>query len=215
MTSIRERSRESDAGLGFGMTTAGLDRLYDSLDHRTVELLHERRSTGSNHGRGWLLRRSLLAADMLGLALAYALAQRLAIARHGDHVDALGEFLLFAVSLPVWAVAAKSYGLYDRDEEHADHSAVDDFVGVFHLVTVGTFFLLAVGHFTDWFQPPFSKLFVFWLLAIVSVTFARIAARAFCRRRVASCRTRSSSAPGTCGQDLRGRCRSTLSTAST
>ena len=202
MTSIRERSRESDAGLGFGMTTAGLDRLYDSLDHRTVELLHERRSTGSNHGRGWLLRRSLLAADMLGLALAYALAQRLAIARHGDHVDALGEFLLFAASLPVWAVAAKSYGLYDRDEEHANHSAVDDFVGVFHLVTVGTFFLLAVGHFTNWFQPPFSKLFVFWLLAIVSVTFARIAARAFCRRRVAFVQNTIILGTGRVGQEL-------------
>ena len=170
VTSIRERSRESDAGLGSGVTTAGLDRLYDSLDDRTVELLHKRRSTGSNHGRGWLLRRTLLAADMLGLALAYALAQRVPLGHRGDHVDAFGEFLLFTASLPVWAVAAKSYALYDRDEEQASHSAVDDFVGVFHLVTVGTFVLLAVAHFTNWFQPPFSKLFVFWLLAIVSVT---------------------------------------------
>src|SRR4029079_4267713 len=137
------------------MTTAGLDRLYDSLDDRTVELLHERRSTGSNHGRGWLLPRALPPAHMFGLALAYALAQRLALGHRGDHVDAFGEFLLFTASLPVWAVAARSYGLYDRDEEHASHSAVDDFVGVFHLITVGTFVLLAVAHFTNWFRPPF------------------------------------------------------------
>jgi exopolysaccharide biosynthesis polyprenyl glycosylphosphotransferase len=184
MTSTTKRTRVVSADFEHGVSTAALDRLYNSLDERTVELLHSRRSTGSNHGRGWLLRRALLAADMLGLASAYALAEWLAtVHRHGDHVDAFGEFLLFAASLPIWAVAARSYGLYDRDEEHANHSAADDFVGVFHLVTVGTFGLLAVAHLTDWFQPPFSKLFLFWLIAILAVTSARAVGRAFCRRR--------------------------------
>jgi exopolysaccharide biosynthesis polyprenyl glycosylphosphotransferase len=203
MTSTRERSRAADAGLGYGVSAAGLDRLYGSLDDRTVELLHARRSTGSNHGRGWLLHRALLAADMMGLASAYALAQWLAIVhQHGDHVGAFGEFALFAASLPVWAVAARSYGLYDRDEEHASHSTVDDFVGVFHLVTVGTFVLLAIAHFTDWFQPPFSKLFLFWLLAIVSVTSARVAMRSFCRRRIGYVQNTIIVGTGEVGQEL-------------
>ena len=51
--------------------------------------------------------------------------------------------MIFVVSLPVWVVAAKIYGLYDRDEERTDHSTVDDLVGVFHLVTVGVWLLYA------------------------------------------------------------------------
>jgi hypothetical protein len=29
----------------------------------------------------------------------------------------LNEFLVFVLSLPVWVVAARLYGLYDKDEE--------------------------------------------------------------------------------------------------
>lgn len=202
MTSTTERSGDTAAERGYGVNTFALDRLYDSLDERTVEVLHARRSMGSNHGRGWLIRRALLAADMLGLAFAFALAEWLAIVHRDDHVDAFGEFLLFAVSLPIWAVAARTYGLYDRDEERASHSWVDDFVGVFHLVTVGTFALLTVAHFTGWFRPPFSKMFLFWVLAIVSVTVARAASRAVCRRRIAFLQNTIIVGTGRVGQEL-------------
>ena len=30
------------------------------------------------------------------------------------------------------------YSLYDQDEERTHHPTTDDFVGVFHLVTIGT-----------------------------------------------------------------------------
>ena len=34
----------------------------------------------------------------------------------------LGEAIVFLLTLPLWVVAAKLYGLYDRDEEQVDHS---------------------------------------------------------------------------------------------
>ena len=40
--------------------------------------------------------------------------------------------MFFLVTLPVWLVAAKLHELYDRDEERADHTTVDDLVGVLH-----------------------------------------------------------------------------------
>jgi exopolysaccharide biosynthesis polyprenyl glycosylphosphotransferase len=161
-------------------------RLYESLDPRTLELLELRRAPRSLRGRGWLLRRALVCADLLGLTIAFVAAQHLYAFRVNghDHVNAMGELLLFLISLPAWVVAARLYGLYDRDEERADHSTADDFVGVFHLVSIGTFALIAVSHLTSWFVPPLSKLLLFWLIAVVSVTVARAAARAFCRRRL-------------------------------
>ena len=121
-------------------------RLADALDRRTRELL-ERRAQCPR--RGWLVRRALLAADVLGLLAAFVFAERLFDAQGpGNQLTPNHETLAFVLSLPGWIVLAKLYGLYDRDEERADHSTVDDFVGVFHLVTLGAWLLLrrCVGH---------------------------------------------------------------------
>ena len=65
------------------------------------------------------------------------------------HPDVAELFVFFLISLPGWVVAAKLYGLYDRDEERTDHSTTDDVVGVFHLVTVGVWILFAGAWLTD------------------------------------------------------------------
>ena len=57
MATTTQRSRVVDADFRHAVSTAALDHLYRSLDERTVELLHARRSTGSR-GRG-LPERSL------------------------------------------------------------------------------------------------------------------------------------------------------------
>ena len=90
-------------------------------------------------------------ADLLGLLLAFldgaaAVPDR----RPGGRprrLAARGLGLLHA-DAAVWVVAAKVYGLYDRDEERTDHSTIDDVVGVFHLVTVGSLLMFA-RHSTD------------------------------------------------------------------
>src|SRR6185312_1221303 len=95
------------------------------------------------------------------------------------------EFTIFFVTLPAWVVLAKLHGLYDRDEVFADHSTIDDVVGVFHLVTVGAW-LFALGALaTGLADPKLPKLATFWLLAVLLVTAGRAAARASCRRCIA------------------------------
>jgi exopolysaccharide biosynthesis polyprenyl glycosylphosphotransferase len=162
-----------------------VEQLYEALDERTLEILKRRRG-GVVRRRGWLVRRALLAADILGLSVAFLIAQEVYVAQMHivGRLSRVTEFASFALSLPIWVVAAKLYGLYDKDEERTDHSTADDFTGLFHLITVCTFLLYAVSHLTRWFNPQFSKLFLFWLLAIVGTGTFRGIARAYCRRQI-------------------------------
>lgn len=140
----------------------------------------------SFHRRGWLVRRALVAADLTGLLVSFLIAEEIA-GQRGLPVRLSFETLLFAITIPVWVLMAKIYGLYERDEERTEHTTVDDFVGVFHLVTVGVWLLFAGAWIfkVAYRYPPLDKLTTFWILAIVLIPVARSAARAFCHRREA------------------------------
>jgi exopolysaccharide biosynthesis polyprenyl glycosylphosphotransferase len=125
----------------------------------------------------------LLAADLLGLAFAFVAAE-LAYGSGGGSTNTLGleaEALLFAASLPCWVVLAKLTGLYDRDEERTNHSTADDIFGVFQLVTVCTWLLVAVAVVTGMGNSG-VRMLVFWASAILLVVLARVVARALARR---------------------------------
>jgi exopolysaccharide biosynthesis polyprenyl glycosylphosphotransferase len=156
------------------------------VDERTLEILEYRRRTALVKRRGWLVRRMLLAADLAGLTLAFLLAQFLfpASAAPPDRVSPVSELLLFLATLPVWIVAAKLYGLYDHDEERTDHSTADDLIGVFHLITVGTWVIYVGAMLTGLAKPELLRYVFFWGLAIAAVTSSRALARAFSRRRI-------------------------------
>jgi exopolysaccharide biosynthesis polyprenyl glycosylphosphotransferase len=156
-----------------------------SVDARTLELVHGRRSRDILR-RGWLVRRALLLADVLGLTAAFFLAAALfGPDSTVDRVSTVYEVLLFVAALPVLVVLAKIYGLYERDEERTDHSTVDDIVGVFHLTTVFVWVFYLVVNATSVAEPPLSRLVAFWGLAVVLVTGGRALARATVRRSVA------------------------------
>lgn len=133
--------------------------------------------------RGWLVRRALLAADIVGLVVAF-LASEIALGDVFDrvHPDVAELFVFFVISLPAWVVAAKLYGLYDRDEERTDHSTSDDVVGVFHVVTVGVWFLFAGAWLTGVTHPDLTKTALFWALAILFITVGRALGRSVVRR---------------------------------
>src|SRR5207237_2117777 len=78
----------------------------------------------------------------------------------------------------------KLYGLYDHDEDRADHSTADELLHVFHLVTVGTWIFLASAWLTKFAKPEFPKLITFWGIAIVFITTGRALSRALCRRQL-------------------------------
>ena len=136
------------------------------------------------HRRGWLIRRALLAADVLGLAFAFLLAEYIFGVPAADRIGVRTEYVLFLLTLPVWVLVAKIYGLYDRDEERADHSTADEIVHVIHLVTVGTWLLFAGASLSGLADPTLGKFATFWALAIALIGAARSGARSLCRRQV-------------------------------
>ena len=156
------------------------------IDERTRDLL-ERRRRSSGVNRGWLVRRALLAADLVGLTAALLIVEFVLPFRQPrvGRVDQLLEVSLFLLSLPVWVVMAKLYGLYDRDEERTDHSTADDFTDVFHMVTVGTWVVYIVLRLSGLADPSLAKVATFWVVAVGLVAASRAVARAYCRRQVA------------------------------
>lgn len=162
------------------------DELRAAVDERTLEIVERRRRTAVVRDRGWLVRRVLLTADLVGLVAAMALAEWL-VNRHSGHgtFDARAEVIVFLGSLPGWVVIAKLYGLYDRDEARTDHSTTDDFAGVFHMVTVSTWLFWALSYLTGAAHPTLPKLLIFWAAAIAFVTTGRAVGRSIARRNVA------------------------------
>lgn len=135
--------------------------------------------------RGWLVRRALVIADLASLTLAFYLAELFFHKSGGP--DRLGgglwsEWLFFTAALPVWIVGASLTGLYDRDGERTDHSTADDVMGIFNVVTVGTWLVFAVGWVTHRIAPDPPKLVAFWALAVGLTLVGRILARAITRR---------------------------------
>jgi len=125
----------------------------------------------------------LALADVVGLTAAFVFAQRLSDHQGAGALALSTELLLFVLMLPVWLILADLHGLYRRDEERTDHSTADDLVGVFQLVTLGSWLFFASAWLTHAAEPPIDRMIWFWILAIVCVTSARAAARMFCRRR--------------------------------
>jgi exopolysaccharide biosynthesis polyprenyl glycosylphosphotransferase len=155
------------------------DRLAAVVDDRTLELVERQRRARRPVGRGWLVRRLLLAGDLLGLSLGFLLA---ALASEGELSAAWVHFAIFLVSLPAWVVAAKVFGLYDEDVARADHSTLDDLGRVFVLVTLGAFGLAVV---TGYSTHNTREVLLFWVFGIAFVAAGRATARVVSRRTLA------------------------------
>ena len=164
----------------------GIDLDTLALDEQTVSILERRgiggtarRNVSARH-RGWLVRRALLAADITSLVLAYVLAKLIVSGTLGEQPGL--EFGVLLLMLPLWVVAAKLNGLYERDEQNVDHSTVDEVVGVFHLVTLGAWLYFVIAWAARVGDLHVARLVTFWLLAAVLVVAGRGVARAVARR---------------------------------
>jgi exopolysaccharide biosynthesis polyprenyl glycosylphosphotransferase len=124
----------------------------------------------------------LLAADVAALLLAFFVTEAFVRNPASDPVGTGTRTLIFVLMLPAWVLAAKLYGLYDRDEERATHSTADEVVSVFHLITVGAWGYFATSWLVGLAHPAQKKLTTFWLLAILAVISARWVARTLARR---------------------------------
>ena len=92
------------------------------------------------------------------------------------------EHPLHLLHSTIWVVAAHVTGLYERDGERTDHSTVDDLIGVFSVLTIGTWLFTSFAVLTHAVQPNPPRTVFFWGLSIVLVVTFRSLARPMCRR---------------------------------
>jgi exopolysaccharide biosynthesis polyprenyl glycosylphosphotransferase len=157
----------------------GVENLVAATDRHTRALL----GRGDRRKRSWLVPRALLLADLIGLSLAYFLTT-LFWGAHGT-LGSAREILVFAATLPCWAVVAKLQGLYRSDQEQADHSTTDDVVAVLHLVTLGVWILLVASRVGGRPNPSIYALITFWAFAVCVLPVVRTIARQACKRTLA------------------------------
>jgi exopolysaccharide biosynthesis polyprenyl glycosylphosphotransferase len=160
-----------------GVSTAGfgVEDPVAAMDVHTQGLLTRRRT----ERRAWLVPRSLMIADLLGLCTTYLLVTLL-----WGGQSAFGssrELLVFVLTLPCWVVVAKLHGLYQRDYERAYHSTTDDVLGLFSVVAIGLWLLL-LGSYLIGRTPGLDALLVFWILAACILPISRRIARDACKR---------------------------------
>jgi exopolysaccharide biosynthesis polyprenyl glycosylphosphotransferase len=152
------------------------ERLLGSVDEDTVALIQRRRQSKRPRDRGWLIRRLLLAGDLLGLCFGYLVA---AVVSGVSGSELWIGLLAFIASAPAWVVAAKLLGLYSEDEVKADHTTLDDFGRVVLLVTTGAFVYAVVVSYTS---RDIEQVLFFWILGILGVASGRAAARVAAHR---------------------------------
>ncbi len=167
---------EPEADAPIAGSPYGVNDLIAAMDDHTRKLL----GRGRLERRAWLVPRSLLAADLCGLSLAYLLTTLF-----WGEAGAFGSFreiLVFLATLPCWALVARLQGLYRSDQEQADHSTADDVVAVFHLVTIGVWVLLVATRLDGRTNPGIWALITFWGVTICILPIARTVARRACKR---------------------------------
>jgi exopolysaccharide biosynthesis polyprenyl glycosylphosphotransferase len=166
----------AEAESAAGTARFGVPDVISAVDPKTRELLRR----GRLERRAWLVPRSLLVADVIGLGMAYVLTTL-----SWGEAGAFGSFpeiLVFLCTLPCWVIVAKLQGLYSSDQEQAAHSTADDVVGVFHLVTIGIWVLLVASRVGGRPNPSVFALITFWALAICILPLFRTVARRACKR---------------------------------
>jgi exopolysaccharide biosynthesis polyprenyl glycosylphosphotransferase len=117
-------------------------------------------------------RRWLAVADALALLAALAAATNLADQR----TDNLALLALGALTLPIWILLFKLYGLYDREVKRITHTALDDLPWLFHAVLVGGFAFWGLVRLTSIDQMPLLEWVLFAGLALAFIVVARSAA---------------------------------------
>jgi exopolysaccharide biosynthesis polyprenyl glycosylphosphotransferase len=159
------------------------EALEDVVGERTLEILERRRLSASVHRRGWVVRRFLVCADLLGLLVAFFAAEIAASGPLTGKFSFGAETLLFVLTLPGWVFVARLYGLYGQDDRRTTHATIDETASVFNMVTVCTWLFFAVTWLTGIAHPPVTKLLIFWTLAVILVPLARALARSIVRGR--------------------------------
>jgi lipopolysaccharide/colanic/teichoic acid biosynthesis glycosyltransferase len=132
-------------------------------------------------GRGYILRRLLMGADLLALVCAGAITQGTVMlaGRTSESTDVI----LFALLLPAWIGISSLLRLYHLTERFFDSSWVDEFAPTVLAATLWNWiFLLARAAFESGPVQVLPSITI-WLAMIVTIPAFRSAARLFARHR--------------------------------
>ena len=128
----------------------------------------------------WYVRLTLVLSDLFALLASYFVAEQLVGPElvGGGLTEAGG---LFVLTLPVWLLALKAAGLYDRDEAVIGHTTLDELPRLALIATSGAWAMVlasaAIG-----VSLSAAQLAVFWLTACAGLPLMRILARNQLRR---------------------------------
>lgn len=125
--------------------------------------------------RAWVLRRALVAADLVGLLLALALTQTFAVRVVEPQELAISALLI--LGFPGWVLLAQMYGLYDHVEIGAARSTADDLPGLVLMCTFATWIGLLLVNASGIAHPRLGITTTFWLAAIALIVIGRALAR--------------------------------------
>jgi exopolysaccharide biosynthesis polyprenyl glycosylphosphotransferase len=128
--------------------------------------------------RARMLRRLLLAGDIVALCSAFLLVQLSA----GDLAP--HNLALLVLSLPLWLLLAYGHRLYHLDSYRADYSAADEIGPVLQMATLWSWAVLLALAVVKPDNVAVSKIALFWLLTMVLTLALRSAARSIARRKV-------------------------------
>lgn len=135
-----------------------------------------RTGAGVSSGGRKLLPRTLLAADVVVLLLAYLIA-----ALFDSSLWSHWSLVVFGALLPLWAIAIRGSGLYERDDRHPGHSTLDELVPLARLLTAAIW----CGLVLTWLASRHDVIegaVILWAGSIVLVPAARMVVRVALRR---------------------------------
>ena len=127
----------------------------------------------TSHGRrDYIVRRSLVVADLTGLALAATLAFAISPVRAG-----LENLPLLLITLPAWLLLFSLYGLYQRDLKRISHLGLDELPALFHALVIGSLCAFAYFKLFAVHSLVLNEVLVFGLGALVLIPILRGLAR--------------------------------------
>ncbi|HEU5243444.1 MAG TPA: sugar transferase [Gaiellaceae bacterium] len=122
------------------------------------------------------VERALVGADVVALLLAYLIAAALE-----PGLRSHSSLVVFAYALPLWILASRFCGLYDRDDRRPGHSTLDEFVPLARLLTTAAW----LGVIVTWLAGRHDVIeggVIIWAGAVLLVPAARASVRAALRR---------------------------------
>jgi hypothetical protein len=145
---------------------------------RGDEPLVQTRGLAENLSREALFRRSLLVADVAAIVAAFVLLARLSS-------RSLQLTWVSVCGLLTLLVAAKLFGLYDRDEALLHKTTLDEAPKLFHVATLGALLAwLAGGFVVEGSTLNRREALLLWMVLAVLLIVVRSAARALVLRAV-------------------------------